>query len=99
MRKQGARIPHLWASLQLAVPDNRLPQLAAWLDKKGPTIHSLDFDFQLQEGDWPALAAALQPLTRLTRLRLTDDRRRLWLCDRGGPPLNFRGLAFRSLRR
>ncbi|GAB4822821.1 hypothetical protein N2152v2_009867 [Parachlorella kessleri] len=88
-------MPHLWASLQLSVPDNRLPQLAAWLDKKGPTIRSLTFNFQLQKGDWPALAAALQPLTWLTCLRLTDDGDREWRVS----PIRLRRLALRSLRR
>ncbi|GAB4822822.1 hypothetical protein N2152v2_009868 [Parachlorella kessleri] len=97
--RQGARIPRLWASLQFAVPDSRLPQLAAWLDKEAPTICSLDFDFQLQKGDCPALAAALEQLSRCTCLRLTDRRDRYWHCSPGCPAINFEGLALRSLRR
>ncbi|GAB4822818.1 hypothetical protein N2152v2_009864 [Parachlorella kessleri] len=63
------------------------------------TVDSLAFDFQLQQGDWPALAAALQPLTRLTRLRLTDSSDRASRCSAGGTEINFKGVALRSLRR
>ena len=97
LRKQGARIPHLWASLQLSVPDNRLPQLAAWLGSKSDTISNLAFKFQLRKGDWLTLSAALQLLTRLTCLQLTCDNG--WECSPGIKAINFRGVALRALRR
>ena len=73
LRKHGATNPNLWEPLQLQLPEERLPQLAAWLDTKSSVVHSLSLDLQLKDGDWPALEAALEPLTTLTSLQLTND--------------------------
>ncbi|GAB4813055.1 hypothetical protein N2152v2_000101 [Parachlorella kessleri] len=72
LRKHGAANPTLWNPLYLQLPEERLPQLEAWLDTKSSAVQSLFLDLQLTSGDWPALEAALEPLTALTSLQLSN---------------------------
>ncbi|GAB4817158.1 hypothetical protein N2152v2_004204 [Parachlorella kessleri] len=73
----GASRPHLWASkrgsVQLRLPQERLPKLAAWLHSKSSTIQSLSLDLQQAQGELVEdVGAVLEPLTRLTALELVS---------------------------
>ena len=76
LRKHGATNPYLWASLQLQLPDQRMPQLAAWLGSKRGAVHSLTLDIEISsttDGFWTALEPVLEPLTMLTSLQLSNN--------------------------